>query len=58
MLPELFHAALAFLANTLEAENHGCAQLARRVLADAGMPTAAGVQALYDLQAELADFEN
>jgi hypothetical protein len=56
MVPELLHATVAFLADTLESENHPYAPLARRVLVAAGRPTVAGVQALYDLQAELSDF--
>jgi hypothetical protein len=56
MSTERLDAAVAFLADTLESEQHRYAPLARRVLLQAGLPSASGAQALYDLQVELSDF--
>lgn len=46
MLPELLHATIAYLADTLESENHPIADLARWVADTAGQPTQAGVDAV------------
>lgn len=58
-LPALLHATVAYLADRLESENHPDAVVARAVLAaiGGGEPHPAGVQALYDVMADLAYFE-
>lgn len=52
-MSDLIPTALLFLADRLESERHPFADLARAVAVQAGPPTPAGAQALYDLQVEL-----